>query len=229
MLKKNILIIISSLLLFISLNTITYANSDKKTEQIDVQKEFTALHAKAPDLNPNVLKLGLKAYAHAAAVGEVKNPYLTVIDFSKPSTQKRFWVFNLKRDRNPYETLVAHGKNSGKLRTTHFSNQPGSKASSFGVYLTKGTYYGGKGLSLRLQGLENGINNNAYRRDIVIHGAWYATSTFVKNHGYLGRSWGCPALPKNLAKPIINTIKNGSVLFAYYPNQSWLRHSKFLA
>lgn len=109
-----------------------------------------------------------------------------------------------------------------------FSNRARSKASSLGTYLTMNSYSGGKGYSLNLQGLEPGYNDHAFSRRVVIHGAWYMSEKFIKSTGRAGRSWGCPAVGKSLAKPIINTIKNGSVVFAYYPDKNYLSHSKYL-
>jgi L,D-transpeptidase catalytic domain len=199
------------------------------TAPIDVKNEVQILHHKEPHLNPEILLLALKAYNKVATKGLVTKPYLTVIDYSLQSKQKRLWVINLKNHSIPYFTYVAHGRNSGLYSAKHFSNKVGSLESSLGVFLTKNTYFGGKGLSLRIAGLEKGVNDRAFIRDIVIHGAWYAGNSFVKSHGYVGRSWGCPALPANLASEVINTIKNGTMIFAYYPDRNWLHHSSYLA
>jgi hypothetical protein len=139
-------------------------------------------------------------------------------------------VIDLKNDRVLFNTWVSHGKNSGKVTTTSFSNDPGSLKSSIGVFLTtRDGYVGHNGYSLRLHGLEQGINDNAYRRSIVFHGAWYANPDSLKRYGCLGRSWGCPAVPENTIRPLINTIKNNTVVVAYYPDRNWLRMSNFLS
>lgn len=194
---------------------------------VNVNHTLNHLAAKAPSLNKKVLTLALAAYTKAAARGAVKKPVLTVIDYSLPSSRQRMWVFDLKRERLLYNTHVAHGRNSGMDIPHHFSNRPSSKETSLGTYVTRGTYIGSKGYSLNLQGLERGFNDNAYSRRVVIHGAWYVEPSFIKQAGRAGRSWGCPSIAKTLAKPVINTIKNGSVVFAYYPDKYYLKHSAY--
>ncbi len=189
--------------------------------------ELNALRAAAPKLKAEVLRLALTAFNRAKRLGLVHRPILTVIDYSKASSEKRLWVFDLKSDKLLFETLVAHGRNSGDLNATHFSNKNQSLESSLGTYVTANTYFGSKGLSLNLKGLETGYNNNALSRRVVMHGAWYVSEDFVKQNGQLGRSWGCPSVNPALAKPIIDTIKDGSVLFAYYPDKNWLSHSQY--
>jgi L,D-transpeptidase catalytic domain len=156
------------------------------------------------------------------------NNILTIIDYSLPSSEKRLWVVDLKEKKLLFHTYVSHGLKSGTLQTTYFSNKHNSKASSVGVYTTEKTYYGRDGLSLRLDGLDKGFNDNASSRAVVIHGGWYVEEDFIKKYGRAGRSWGCPALPLELTKPIINTIKDKSLLVIYYPNDNWFAKSKFL-
>ncbi|WED44487.1 murein L,D-transpeptidase catalytic domain family protein [Legionella cardiaca] len=194
----------------------------------DVNKEVQHLSQKAPQLNRRVLKLALTAYKKAADKGAVKKPVLTVIDYSLPSNKQRMWVFDVRKERLLYNTYVAHGRNSGGNIPHHFSNKTSSKESSLGTYITRNTYIGSKGYSLNLQGLERGFNDNAYNRRVVIHGAWYVEPDFIKKSGRAGRSWGCPSIAKTLAKPVINTIKNGSVVFAYYPDSYYLSHSGYV-
>lgn len=194
----------------------------------DVNTEVQHLGQKAPQLNRKVLKLALTAYKKATDKGAVKNPVLTVIDYSLPSNKQRMWVFDVRKERLLYNTYVAHGRNSGGDVPRHFSNKPSSKESSLGTYITRGTYIGSKGYSLNLQGLERGFNDNAYSRRVVIHGAWYVEPDFIKKSGRAGRSWGCPSIAQTLAKPVINTIKDGSVVFAYYPDSYYLSHSGFV-
>jgi L,D-transpeptidase-like protein len=154
---------------------------------------------------------------------------LTIIDYSKISSEKRLWVIDLNREKVLFNTWVSHGKNSGSLSATSFSNQPGSLKSSIGVFLTDTTpYMGGNGYSLRLKGLERGINDNAYRRDIVVHGAWYVAPDVARRYGQIGRSWGCPAVSEKLAHPIIDTIKNRTLVFVYSHDRYWLNRSTFL-
>ena len=140
---------------------------------------------------------------------------LTLIDFSLPSTDRRMWVLDMARERVLFRTHVAHGQGSGDNYATRFSNRSGSHQSSLGLYLTGETYNGGNGYSLMLDGLEPGINDNARSRSIVVHGADYADPSVIVSAGRLGRSWGCPALPREVTRPIIDTIKNGSVLYIY--------------
>ncbi len=139
---------------------------------------------------------------------------LTIIDYSKPSTEKRFYVVDLKKKQLIFNTYVAHGVNSGETVAKRFSNIINSRKTSLGTFLTDTTYYGSNGYSLRLDGLTSGVNDKARERYIVIHGADYANESFIKQHGYLGRSWGCPALPTKLSQEIIDTIKGGSVIYA---------------
>lgn len=194
----------------------------------DVKTEVNHLSQKAPELNKKVLTYALTAYHKASNKGAVKKPVLTVIDYSLPSSKQRMWVFDVNKERLLYQTYVAHGQNSGMTVPNHFSNQSSSKATSLGTYVTKDTYIGHKGYSLNLQGLEKGFNDNAYNRRVVMHGAWYVEPSFIKQSGRAGRSWGCPSIAQSLAKPVINTIKGGSVIFAYYPDQNYLSHSSFV-
>ncbi|MDD2327781.1 MAG: murein L,D-transpeptidase catalytic domain family protein [bacterium] len=143
------------------------------------------------------------------------NSILTVIDFSLPSTQKRMYVLDIKHKKLCYISYVTHGRNSGDNYATSFSNRNGSHQSSLGFYRTGATYQGGNGYSLLLEGLEEGINDEARSRAIVVHGADYCSEQVIRSVGRLGRSHGCPALPRELAKPIIDTIKGGSLLFIY--------------
>ncbi len=153
---------------------------------------------------------------------------ISIVDFSLPSSAKRFFVIDLKRNTVLYCTYVAHAVNSGKEYANLFSNRPQSNKSSLGFYVTQNTYQGGHGYSLKLEGLEKGINDNANRRAIVIHGADYVDEALIKTQGYIGRSLGCPALPVRLYKPIINKIKNGTCLFIYNPDKAYLERSSIL-
>lgn len=193
----------------------------------DIDTAIAHLSQKAPKLNQKVLKTALSAYQCAKQKGQVKKPILTVIDYSLPSSKQRMWIFDMKEEKLLYNTHVAHGRNSGSTIPNHFSNKHSSKESSLGTYITKDTYFGSKGYSLNLDGLEKGFNDNAYNRRVVIHGAWYMEPSFIKKMGRAGRSWGCPSVAKSLAKPIINTLKGGSVVFAYFPDKAYLSKSKF--
>jgi hypothetical protein len=153
---------------------------------------------------------------------------LTIVDYRKTSKEKRLYVVDLKRRQLRYHTLVAHGKGSGASDATRFSNTPGSKTSSLGFFLTGEPYFGVHGYSLKLKGLEESINDNAEARSIVIHGAAYVSEGFIERYGRLGRSWGCPALPVDQTREIIDAIKGGSCLFVYGDDPSYLAQTRML-
>lgn len=159
--------------------------------------------------------------------GRRKN-ILTLIDFSKPSTQQRLFVFDLEKEKLLFASVVSHGKNSGGVYATSFSNENGSHKSSLGFYLTEHTYQGRNGYSLVLNGLEKGINDRAKERAIVMHGAAYADPSVAASTGRLGRSFGCPALPPALCRTVINTIKEGSLLYIYADSPDYLGQSSVL-
>ena len=177
-------------------------------------------------------KVNYLAFCQAVAgynrINEKQKEVLTLIDFSKPSTEERLFVFDMKRHKMLYSSVVSHGKNSGGKYATSFSNRNGSNKSSLGFYLTGKTYQGKNGYSLVLDGLEAGINDNARARAIVVHGADYANPSVAASAGRLGRSLGCPALPTKMARPIINAIKGGSVMFIYANNAQYVAQSKLL-
>lgn len=182
----------------------------------------------APDISLNVLQLAMGAVKCANATLGDKENFLTVIDFSRPSREKRLWVFDLRAMRLVFDEWVTHGKNSGGDVATDFSNQPNSYQTSLGLYRTGETYYGKHGKSLRLAGLEQGINSNSEARGIVIHSAAYADPSVIPSLGRLGRSEGCPAVRPAVAQPLIDTLQQGSYVFAYYPSQQWINSSRFL-
>lgn len=188
----------------------------------------TSLLRQAPGLRGEVLRLALDAAQNARERGLLRrDDILTVIDYSLPSSQPRLFVFNLSTRKLLFRELVAHGKNSGGNLTNFFSNSPGSLATSLGLFVTEDTYMGGNGYSLRLRGLEEGVNDMALERAIVMHGASYVSRAAIQALGRLGRSWGCPAVRKEVANKIINTVRGGSALFAYYPEKRWLATSEF--
>lgn len=188
----------------------------------------TASPIRSPYLNPHVLKLALKAYHCAKEAGLVHKDLLTIVDYTLPSTIKRLWIIDMDHNRVLYNTLVSHGKKSGINYPHFFSDKPHSYASSIGLFITANKYHGHYGAALRLKGLEAGFNSNAFSRDIVIHSAWYVSQRFAKAHGYIGRSWGCFALNTDIGEPIIDLIKDGTLLFSYYPDNKWLSNSLFL-
>ena len=222
-------ILLSFSLMAILAANITASSTSFATSSANVTSQVQHLGQAAPGLNKQVLKLALSAYKKADTRGAVKKHVLTVIDYSLPSSKQRMWIFDLNRERLLYNTYVAHGQNSGANTPNHFSNRSSSKQTSLGAYVTRDTYMGSNGYSLNLQGLEKGFNDNAYNRRVVIHGAWYVEPSFIKQTGHAGRSWGCPAIAKTISKPVINTIKGGSVVFAYYPDRNYLSHSSYVA
>jgi hypothetical protein len=153
---------------------------------------------------------------------------LTIIDYGKPSTEERFFVIDLRTPRLLFKTLVAHGVNSGVDPPHDFSNQVNSLKSSLGFFATLSTYLGRHGYSLKLRGLDPGFNDNAEERHIVIHGADYVSRQFLRRHGRLGHSWGCPALPTDLTRRIIDTIRDGGCLFIYANQEEYLTGSRYL-
>ena len=187
------------------------------------------LESEAPGIDPKVLNLALSAVSCAQGSGVATDArHLAVIDYSMSSLKPRLWVFDLASHKLLYHEVVAHGQGSGGDVPTHFSNADGSHASSLGLFVTRSTYVGHNGLSLRMDGLEQGVNDAAMARAIVIHGAGYVNPQINKGMGRLGRSWGCPALRQAVAKPIIDVMKNGQFVFSYYPDQAWLAHSALL-
>ncbi len=180
------------------------------------------------DLDPHVVRLGLQAYYKARAAGLTHKEILTIVDYSKPCTKNRLWVLDLKRQTVVFKELVSHGRQSGDQTAARFSDHPGSKASSIGVFRTGDTFFGKHGFSLKLEGLEKGFNANAAARGIVVHPAPYMSPNFVKTTGRIGHSQGCFAVNPAASSSLINAIKNGSLLFAYYPDRHWLKHSWFL-
>lgn len=171
----------------------------------------------------------IKGFAGLRTAGSFSNTnIITIADFSQPSYKKRLYVIDMKNYKVLFNTYVAHGMNTGQEYATKFSNVPESNQSSLGFYRTLGTYDGCHGYSLKLEGLEKGINNNAYDRAIVMHSADYVSEDFIRSKGFIGRSWGCPALPAKLNKPIIDRIRNGSCLFIYSTNKNYSAQSKII-
>jgi len=180
-------------------------------------------------IDSHVLKLALGAASCAMRTGAARHAStLTVIDYSKPSTEKRLWVFDLQSRELVYEELVAHGQGSGDNMATRFSNEAETHRTSLGLFVAADTYVGKNGYSLRLDGLDRGFNDRARDRAIVMHGAPYVSAEFAQVQGRLGRSWGCPALGASVARDVIDRVKGGGLVFAYYPDQNWLAASKYL-
>ena len=224
---KKLSVIFSLLLTAFAYN---YANASVHMALCAIPKLQPTLLSEAKGLNPKVLKLAIKAHDCAIKRGIKLNNkrYLTIIDYSLPSSKKRLWVLDLKTDKVLYNLHVAHGKRSGGKKSNYFSNVPQSKASSVGLYVSTVTYIGHAGLTLRLKGLEKGFNDHALKRLIVIHGAPYVSKKFLKAHGRMGRSWGCPSVSKKYSKALVKLLKGGTLVFGYYPEKKWLKTSTFL-
>jgi hypothetical protein len=171
----------------------------------------------------------MAGYQNLQRAGAIQNmSVLSIIDFSLPSFKRRLFVLDIEKGKLLFNTLVAHGRNSGWLLATRFSNRFRSLESSLGFYITGETYNGKKGYSLRLIGMEQGFNSNAYSRGIVLHAASYVSEETSAVYGRLGRSEGCPAIPSDLHRPVIETIKNGSCFFIYGKNKKYANQSKLL-
>jgi len=187
------------------------------------------LIAAAPAANPQVISLATRAADCARRQGLLDGfRHLAVIDYSLPSTKPRLWVFDVARGKLLFQELVAHGRNTGEQVAERFSNVEGSKMSSLGLFQTAETYYGSNGYSLRLRGLDAGFNDNALARAIVMHGAPYVSEAIAERVGRIGRSWGCPAVRQEVARTVIDTLKGGALIFAYYPDRKWLNESPML-
>ena len=217
--------IIGAALLAVTLVVPHAANATTSTTFALADFDTTAIGG----IETDVLEMALGAASCAVKSGAVEGPgTLTVIDYSKPSSERRLWVFDLKAKELLYEELVAHGQGSGANMATKFSNTDESHQTSLGLFVTRDTYVGRNGYSLRLDGLDRGVNDRARDRAIVMHGAPYVSQEFVKANGRLGRSWGCPAVSAVVAKKMIDRVKGGGLVFAYYPDREWIKTSKYL-
>ncbi|WP_460163600.1 murein L,D-transpeptidase catalytic domain family protein [Pseudomonas sp. S2_F03] len=187
-----------------------------------------ALVKAAPSADAKVIDLAVRASKCSIAQGRAPVQRLAIIDYSLPSTEQRLWVFDLKKRKLLFHELVAHGRNSGENMAVNFSNQNESFATSLGLYRTQSSYVGQNGYSLRMEGLEPGFNDNAFDRAIVIHGAPYVSPMLARVNGRIGRSLGCPAVRPAIAHRLIDSMKDGQLLFSYYPDQRWLKSSSYI-
>ena len=204
--------------------------SEKKifTPEIIADK-YRAWNIATAGISTEVFTYAIKGFNCLSQTNKINNTdIITIIDFSKPSTQKRLYILNLTSGEILFNTLVAHGRNTGLLYPSSFSNKSSSYESSLGFYVTLNTYTGNNGYSLKLQGCEKGFNDNALQRNIVLHGAAYVNESFIQQNGFLGRSYGCPAVPFEIHHQIIDLIKNGSCLFIYHPNKKYVQSSAFI-
>ena len=209
-----------------SLNTLSALN---KFDDNTIALAYDSMDLDKMGLSAQAFNYAMKGFDYLVQHGKLmKDNIISIVDFTLPSSRKRLFVIDLDDYRVLYNTYVAHGVNSGKEYAKQFSNTPSSYKSSLGFYETLNTYIGEHGYSLRLDGLEKGINDNANSRDIVIHAADYVNESYIRSQGYIGRSWGCPALPEKLHKPIIDKIKNGSCLFIYSADNAYLKKSKII-
>ncbi len=212
----------------VDVTTLT-VNASNNSSDDAIEAEYNSLNLDDLGLSKIVFSYAMKGFNYLIQQGKLsKDDIISIADFSQPSSRKRLFIIDLNNLRVLFNTYVAHGVNSGRAYANQFSNTPESNKSSLGFYETKNTYSGGNGYSLRLEGLERGINDNAEKRDIVIHGAGYVDESLIRSQGYIGRSWGCPALPAKLHKPIIDKIKNGTCLFIYSTENAYLKTSKII-
>ena len=199
----------------------------------EVRVEPQTILDRTINLRPEVLELALEVYEQAVAGGHVRRSILTIIDYELPSYQQRLWVIDMKVGRVLYQEWVAHGMGSPRgsggtmEEALSFSNEKGTLKSSLGLFITAETYYGRHGYSLKLDGLEEGVNDNARERLIVLHGAQYVSENRADGR-LVGRSWGCPAVRPGISNILIDAIKGGSVLWIYFPHEEWLGESEFL-
>jgi len=190
-------------------------------DSADISNLYDSLHLDTRGLPRNVFEMAIAGYKKLQSTGKISNNKLSIADFTQPSTRNRLYIIDLASRKLLFHTLVAHGKNSGELMASKFSNKAESNQSSLGFYVTAEKYLGKHGLSLRLDGLEK-YNNKARERAIVMHAANYVSEDFARARGYIGRSWGCPAVSTGLNEPIINAIGNGSCLFIYGGQSDYL-------
>ncbi|MEJ7611713.1 MAG: murein L,D-transpeptidase catalytic domain family protein [Ferruginibacter sp.] len=194
-----------------------------------VSKMYDSLKLNLSGLSQEAFDCAVKGFEYLKSKGKIANQnVLSIADFSRPSSKKRLFVLDLKNYKVLFNTYVAHGQGSGAAMATQYSNIPESYQSSMGFYTTSDTYIGKNGFSMHLEGMERGINDKALERAIVMHGAPYVSEDFIHSRGYLGRSWGCPAVPEKLNRPIIEKIKNGSCLFIYSGSSKYLNNSQIL-
>ncbi len=206
------------------------AANAKASFELKVKNLYTALNPQTfamPKLES--FSKALEGFYQLKEQGLIKKDILTLIDFSLSSAQKRLWVIDMATNTILLQSVVSHGRNSGDEFATQFSNENNSFKSSLGFYATGEVYQGKHGMSLRLDGLEYGINDNARNRAVVMHGADYANENIISKQGRLGRSQGCPAVPIALHKEIINLIKEQSCLFIYHPSRNYENKSKLIS
>ena len=192
------------------------------------QPLLDSLSRAAPGFNKEALRHAVAAMQCAVNNGAQPAQRLAVIDYSLPSTARRLWIFDLKRQRVLLRDFVAHGRQSGENLATRFSNSEGSHQSSLGLFRTAESYQGKHGYSLRMDGLEPGINDRARERAIVIHSAAYVDPALARSQGRIGRSLGCPAVRPEVGRMVVDQLKGGQFMFSWYPDRRWLQNSAYL-
>ena len=213
-----------------SVKAVVYAKTVKPSAEANIEMVYNNLHSNEfvlPKLES--FSEALKGYYLLKEKGLIQKDILTLVDFSLSSNTKRLWVINLTTGEILFNTLVAHGRNTGNEFASTFSNSAESYKSSLGFYATGEIYSGKHGMSLKLDGLEKGVNDNARARGVVMHAAEYVSNSFIKNNHRLGRSQGCPAVPVELSKEIISTIKNKSCFFIYHPSRAFKLASELVS
>ena len=210
-------------------NTSFHISPHATTESNLVDALYQNMELHKAGLSEAAFTLAMKGYESLKNSGVLQNTrVLTICDFSKASTEKRFFVIDLESYKLLFHSLVSHGRNSGTNYAVAFSNSPSSFKSSLGFFVTRSTYSGKHGYSLHIDGVEKGINDLAYKRAIVVHGAPYVSEHLGFSQGYIGRSLGCPALPEKIASKVIDEIKDGSCFFIYAPQKNYLTNSPVL-
>ncbi len=243
MLKKVLLLLIIMGFMAFGLNyvlhkkpeqqTVTVVNKNCEADKVSffenhLKEVYTQTKLDSAQLDYNIYRKAMIGYYNLEDEDEINKPVLSVIDFQKPSTEKRLWIFDIKQRKLLYYSLVAHGRNTGQNTAEDFSNVANSNKSSLGFYVTQNIYQGKHGLSLVINGMEKGWNDSAKSRSIVVHGADYVSEDFVEDVGRLGRSQGCPAIPQAICNGVVCTICDRSVMFLYYPDEKYLSQSKYL-
>jgi len=227
MLSRNSVILFTFLLLT-SFGTYSPKVVSNKVPFEKLSSVFAELQLSKLGLSERVFNCAVSGWKKLAIGDKIQSNIITICDFSQSANAKRLYIIDLEEKKLLFNSLVAHGRNTGEEFAQSFSNEPSSYKSSLGFYVTQSVYQGKHGFSLKLEGVEKGINHNALERAIVMHGADYVSDNFIAENGRLGRSLGCPSVPVELATPIIETIKDGSCLFIYYPDKKYLNSSSLV-
>lgn len=229
MLSRIPFIAVSFLILFLHGENINSNKTAPESEKVEFHLQFIYKQFSDEDLNFEAFKLAYKGFLKIHSEELLRNDsIITLIDYSKPSNDERLYILDIKNLQVLGKSLVAHGQATGSVFAESFSNLSQSHKSSLGFYLTENTYFGKHGYSLRIEGIERGINDNAKKRAIVFHGAKYVSRKYIREYGRIGRSFGCPALPLEKNREIIDLIKNRSCVFIYHPTSTYLKESKFI-